>query len=245
MKTFILGLLFSFSAIAVPDNNWLMKQVWNNLSFTHFEVNEDELKQLLPKGLEVDKYQGRSFVGIITLEMTRGYLNHLPISLYKPFPQVNVRTYVTCNGKRGIYFLNINADHLLGPKMAKFIFDLPYYKANISWEKNNDRYFFSSDAKGKGYEISFKPNKDIIKNDQTTLELWLTDIYRSYQLDRKNKMQETNLWHSPFVIQKLDAKITNDEAFQSLNLNLLGKPSFHYVGKTETYFWKNKEVKCE
>lgn len=221
-----------------------MRQVWSNLSFTHYEVEESELRNLVPKELKIDKYQGRAFVGIVTLEMTTGNLNHLPVPLYTPFPQVNVRTYVTCNGKRGIYFLNIDADHFLGSAVAKTIFALPYNKADIKWVENKEEVYVFSEAKGRQFEISYRPEKETIPNDETMLEIWLTDIYRSYQLDRNKKVQESKLWHSPFVVQKVDAKLLNDEAFQTLGLNSVEGPSFHYVKRTETFFWKNKEVKC-
>ena len=244
MKILILGLLLSTSAFAIPDNNWIMRQVWSELSFTHYEVDENERQKLVPRELKIDKYQGRAFVGIVTLEMTKGNLNGIPLSLYNPFPQVNVRTYVTCNGNRGIYFLNIDADHFLGPAVAKTIFALPYHKADIQWKKNKDEIYVLSEAKDRRFEISYRPLKETIPNEETRLEIWLTDIYRSYQLDRNKKVQESKLWHSPFVVQEVDAKLLNDEAFQVLGLNSIEGPSFHYVKKTETFFWKNKEVKC-
>src|SRR5690606_34395887 len=126
-----------------------------------------------------------------------------------------------------IYFLNIDADHFLGSAVAKALFSLPYNKADIKWQKNKDEIYVLSEAQNRRYEISYKPLKETIPNDGSRLEIWLTDIYRSYQLDRNNKIQESKLWHTPFVVQEVDAKLFNDEAFQVLNLNSLEGPSFH------------------
>lgn len=245
MKIIISALFLSFSALAGPDKNWLMKQVWSNLSFTHYEVDAKELKKLVPGNLKIDTYKGRAFIGIVTLEMTSGNLNYLPLPLYQAFPQVNVRTYVNCKGKRGIYFISIDADHRLGSALAQLLFGLPYYKANINWEKNKNHYYMLSDAKNRNFEISFKPDDIYLPHDETTLPTWLTDIYYSYQVNERGIISETKLWHTPFQLQTSDTKIINDDIFQVLGINPIdSKTHTHYVGKTETYFWKNKKVDC-
>jgi len=40
-------------------------QRWRNLLFLHWEVPADAVAKLLPRGLSVDTFEGRAYVGVV------------------------------------------------------------------------------------------------------------------------------------------------------------------------------------
>jgi uncharacterized protein len=57
--------------------------------------------------LPIDTYEGTAYVGIVPFHMTGIRLRGLPpIPFTDRFPELNVRTYVTLDGKPGVYFFS-------------------------------------------------------------------------------------------------------------------------------------------
>ncbi len=48
-----------------PDRPRVMWQVWRSLLFLHWAVPASMIARLLPKGLEVDTFEGEAYVGLI------------------------------------------------------------------------------------------------------------------------------------------------------------------------------------
>src|SRR5688572_27883253 len=55
-----------------------------------------------------------------------------PLPWLSAFPELNVRTYVTRDGKPGIWFLSLEASNPLAVRGARWGYDLPYHDAKMS-----------------------------------------------------------------------------------------------------------------
>ena len=51
----------------------------------------------------------------------------LPCPVSHVFPELNVRTYVTYQGKPGVYFFSLDASNLLAVWAARAVYHLPYF----------------------------------------------------------------------------------------------------------------------
>ena len=88
-----------------------MAQRWNDLLFAHWPVPAPMLDGRLPAGLEVDRYDGSAWLGVVPFSMDRvrsriaGGLE-LGVPGAKAFPELNLRTYVRSRrtGLGGGYF---------------------------------------------------------------------------------------------------------------------------------------------
>ena len=99
---------------AMPDRAYSLDQEWKFLTFMHWEVDQEKLAKYIPDGLEIDLYEGRAYVGVIPFVMS----NVRPrIAFSVPgistFPEINIRTYVKCNGKAGVLFLTLEAQSMV------------------------------------------------------------------------------------------------------------------------------------
>src|SRR4029453_18901262 len=89
----------------LPRRPWIMAQTWERLAFAHLPVPEERLRPLVPSGLTLQTFEGRAWLGI-TPFMLRGLrLRSLPsLGGLAPFPELNVRTYVTLDDRPGVFF---------------------------------------------------------------------------------------------------------------------------------------------
>ena len=86
-----------------------MLQRWTLISFLHWRVEADDLRPLVPEGLEIDEFDGSAWVGLVPFCMTTQVTGFPALPWISTFPETNVRTYVTGpDGGRGIWFLSLD-----------------------------------------------------------------------------------------------------------------------------------------
>lgn len=118
-----------------PERPWWYYQEWNRALLLHYEVPYALLKKLIPKGLDIDTFNGKAYISIIPFTMERLRPRLLPsLSWISNFQEINVRTYVEVGNKKGVYFLNIEAGKYLSAILTRKLSKLPYEKANIKRE---------------------------------------------------------------------------------------------------------------
>ncbi len=82
-----------------PTQPWRWRQTWFDLLFAHWPVPVSELRPLVPEALEIQEFDGTSWLGIVPFRMEgvlRRPLQDIPgISA---FDELNVRLYVERDG---------------------------------------------------------------------------------------------------------------------------------------------------
>ncbi len=63
---------------ALPSRPYAISQEWRHLTFMHWEVDPKMLQPHLPKGLEVDLYEGKAYIGAIPFMMGKVRPRGLP-----------------------------------------------------------------------------------------------------------------------------------------------------------------------
>ena len=116
-----------------PDGRAVMHQRWEHLLFLHWEVPAAALARLLPDGLEVDRHEGRAYVGLVPFTMAGVRPAGLPsVPGLSDFHETNVRTYVrTPDGVPGVWFFSLDAAGLVGSLLGRSWFRLPYFYARM------------------------------------------------------------------------------------------------------------------
>lgn len=86
-----------------------LKAQWNNLALINYEVNAGVLEKYIPKGTEIDLWNGRCYVSLVGFLFQNTKLLGLKIPYHTNFEEVNLRFYVKRfeNGKwkRGVVFI--------------------------------------------------------------------------------------------------------------------------------------------
>ena len=83
---------------------------WENLIMANYEVNADVLKPYLPKGVELDFYNNKTYVSLVGFMFKQTSLFKIPIPFLGTFEEINLRFYAKrVEGdtiKRGVVFIN-------------------------------------------------------------------------------------------------------------------------------------------
>jgi uncharacterized protein len=83
----------------------VMYQQWRHLVFLHWRFDPSVVRATLPPGFEVDTHEGVAYVGIVLIDVHGVRPRFLPaMPVVSHFCQMNVRTYVSVEGERGVWF---------------------------------------------------------------------------------------------------------------------------------------------
>jgi uncharacterized protein len=117
----------------------LSHQRWDSVTFLHWPFSPEVVQALLPDGLEVDRFDGRAWVGVTPLIMRRVRGPALPpIPVLSTFPETNTRTYVRGpDGRDGVWFFALDAARLAFASALRTTLGLPYFWADMHAERDD------------------------------------------------------------------------------------------------------------
>jgi uncharacterized protein len=224
---------------------WVMGQTWDDLLFAHWPVAAEAVRELVPPGLEVDERDGSAWVGVTPFVVTglraRGML---PLPRVSGFRELNVRTYVTYEGKPGIWFFSLNADSHLAVGAARLLYRLPYFHADIAIRRRGRRILYDcARDDGKAFSVAYEPTGPAAAHDPSSLEAFLTERYCLYA-EHEGRLQRADIHHRPWPLQPADAEIELNTIAPD-SLRLAGDPLLHYSARQDVVIWALEPVSPE
>lgn len=82
---------------------------WRKLAIINYEINPEILKPYLPKGTELDFYNGKCLVSLVGFMFLETKLLGISVPFHRNFEEVNLRFYVkkfeNNERKRGVVFI--------------------------------------------------------------------------------------------------------------------------------------------
>ncbi|MHC4989391.1 MAG: YqjF family protein [Planctomycetota bacterium] len=135
-----------------PHGRPVMAMTWDHLLFVHWPVAAEQLRPLIPAGLELDIFDGAAWVGLVPFTMRGVRPRWLPGRRDVPgltrFHECNVRTYVTCGGEPAVWFFSLDAACTLPVWWARTFWSLPYERARITLEREGADVRYAVDRRG-------------------------------------------------------------------------------------------------
>lgn len=124
----------------------VIEQRWSRACFLHWRVPPETVAPLLPRGTAPDLFDGSAWVGLIPFVLSDFRFLPLPqVPLVGSFVEINVRTYaVDADGRRGVVFRTLEAEHLLPVLGARALFGLPYRWARAGVRETGERIEYRS-----------------------------------------------------------------------------------------------------
>lgn len=219
---------------------WIMEQTWRDLVFLHWPIAPDALRPFVPSELEIDVFDGQAWVGVVPFIADHTRLRFsLPFPIVGNYRELNVRTYVTCNGRSGVYFFSLDADSLPAVKAASAGRFLPYRYARMKVVEKDKRYAFTSRlAKpgiGESFRMGFTPSTGML--EASKLERWLTERYCLWTKP-KAVLYRVDIVHVPWQLQKVHIEIAENSlaGFLPVGWNR-EEPLAHFSALQKTRFY--------
>jgi uncharacterized protein YqjF (DUF2071 family) len=221
-----------------PKGNWTYYQEWNNALFLHWIVPFEALRKLVPQKLNLDTFDGAVYVSLVAFTMQKIRPRNLPaVKFISDFDEINIRTYVDNDNRKGVYFLNIEAGKKLSTFIAKILSGLPYEKSNI--RRNNRNYKSANVQKSFYLDIEFEVKNQL--TEKTRLDNWLTERYCLY-LDKAETICRYDIHHKEWQIRDVDIKQLNVK-YKIGDINLTNKPDLvHYSDGVKVIAWERIKV---
>lgn len=181
-----------------------MRQTWSDLTFLHWPYPIEEVRRLLPEGLELDVFDGSAWIGLVPFFITNLTLpkaSSLP--WVSSFAETNVRTYVAdAKGRRGVWFFSLDAARLLAVAGARATYALPYYWAKMRVRSKGFSVAYSSQRRhgpAAGCDIEVRIGKPV--PEPSELEIFLTARFRLYAW-RNGRLIQAGVDHAPWPLQR-------------------------------------------
>ncbi len=223
-----------------PRTRWWWRQRWSQLAFIHWEVPVELVRTWLPDTLEVDTWNGKTYLGIVPFLMQDvrprwGF----SVPGLSNFPEINVRIYVTDGHKPGVWFLSLDATQQLAVWAARNLFHLPYYRADIGVQSSSDavRYQAQRRKSPLAFDAEYGPVGPVIEALSGSLEHWLTERYCLYALHPRLGLCRSEVHHLPWPLQqaKLDIKVNT---LASEFVDLTRPPEHvHFAADLDVVMW--------
>jgi uncharacterized protein YqjF (DUF2071 family) len=234
----------------LPRKPWVMAQRWSNLLFIHRRAKVEELRALVPPALALDLHEGSAWVSV-----TPFYLSHLhlhgvpPLPVVSEFPELNVRTYVTYDGKPGVYFFSLDAGSTLAVYGARALYHLPYFRASMSVRETRDGTIHYQSRRTQRaapvaeFNARYRPTGAVTHSKPGTLDHWLTERYCLYSLDAARRVYRAEIHHHPWPLQPAEVEIARDTMAAAAGLALPSEPSrLSFSRRLDVVAWAPERV---
>jgi uncharacterized protein YqjF (DUF2071 family) len=227
----------------MPFGPWIMRQIWNDLLFAHWPVSETVLRRLVPLQLSLDKFDGQCWVAVAPFHMTGIRARGLPpLPGISKLPELNVRTYVTFEGKPGVYFFSLDAASHLAVWTARTTYHLPYFFAEMEAREENGCIHYRSKRNGAEFLGQYRPISQVQVRTPGTLAHWLTERYCLYAVDR-NSVFRAEIHHQQWPLQDAEAEISRNTMASSAGISLPETPPLlHFSKRLEVLIWPLKRA---
>lgn len=192
---------------------WVMRMRWLDLLFAHWPIEPAALAAIIPPPLELDLFEGQAWLGVVPFRMEDVAPRGVPaIPRFSAFPEINVRTYVRHRGVPGVWFLSLDAASRPTVVGAHRFFHLPYFRAAMSSERDEDAVEYRSRreddrAPAAEFVARYRPTGPAALAEPGSLEAWLTDRWRLFSVDRSGAVYGTSVRHRRWPLQPAAAHI--------------------------------------
>jgi len=233
----------------LPPGRWAMTQRWNDLLFAHWPVPGQTLAKLLPEWLEPDIYQGSAWLGVVPFWLDRIKFRGVPpLPGIRNFPDLNLRNYVRdkYTSTPGVYCFSFDASNIFAIAVARSLFHLPYYWADMRFDQRSEREFaFSSSrhfAKGKvNFNARYRglgPTRKTAEHSAGTFEYFFSERSYLFSANRAGQPVRAHLHHVPWPLEDAEAEIDRNDLAAAIGIELPQiEPVLHYSRRLAVYVW--------
>lgn len=220
-----------------PIHPWYIRMSWRHLLFAHWPVAPEEVRPHLPDDLELQTYEGAAWIGVVPFDMYMTGRGLPYLGRQSHFLELNVRTYVTRDGKPGVWFFSLDAERWLAVRGARALFHLPYLDADmdLQYDEETEIVQYRSERIHEGVESAqfegrYRPRGTPREANPGTLEHFLTERYCLYAHDGISLLR-ADIHHESWPLQRADVELEVNTMGDWLDIPLEGEPELAHVAR--------------
>lgn len=219
---------------------WVMTQEWHDVLFLHWPVPADLLRKHIPVELELDLYNNMAWVGFVFFKVKGNRPRFIPpIPGVSSYLELNIRTYVTYKGRKGIHVFSLDASNSLIVKLTTLGNFLPYRYAKVRLERRKKTFTYSRagdiNTVSEVFSTTFEVVSKSIESNQ--FERWLTERYHLWT-KTKHHLFRVDTCHSPWMLQHVTGTIHENTMTSFIQNNFQTEsPVAHYSKMKKARFF--------
>jgi uncharacterized protein YqjF (DUF2071 family) len=228
----------------LPGGRWLVAQSWLDLLFIHWRVPHDLIRGLVPPELELDAFGGHCYVAVVPFRMrTVRFAGCPPVLGTSAFPEVNVRTYVTRDGRGGVYFLSLDAKDEVAVTLGRRMYGLPYLHAQMTMRTDTrGGVQISAERTERSwpaaeFAATYRPNGPAAPAPAGSLERWLIERYCFYTATPAQGVRRTEIHHLPWQLQPAALELGRNTMLDPFAIPHEAEPLVHYSAAQHVVAW--------
>lgn len=230
---------------------------WKYLAMLNYEVDPKILASRLPKGTELDTFDGKTFVSMVGFLFHNTKVLGLPIPFHQNFEEINLRFYVRHKAedgewRRGVVFVKEIVPKFAIAFVARTIYEEHYIaiptKHTLELAPDNSPKFisYSWEYKDIWHSLSVETTGDSYSLKAGSEEEFIAEHYWGYTKHSDGTSTEYKVEHPPWRVwavksSSFDCNITSLYG-QEFNDFLTLKPSSAFLaeGSEVTVYMGNK-----
>ena len=233
-----------------------LKANWENIIMANYEIDPEILLPFLPKGVDLDLYNGKAYISLVGFMFKKTKLFNIPIPFFGTFEEINLRFYVVRKEgntlKRGVVFINETIPYPIVAWMANKLYKEHYTVVPTNHVIKSDssvkKVYFEWLLNKKWNSIYVQATKESKAMEQGSLEKFIYEHYYGYtKVDEKNT-EEYKLQHPSWLVNQVveytidcDFKAMYGDSFSILNTT---KPEAVFIaeGSSVAIEWKRNRL---
>lgn len=227
-----------------PEGPWVMAQKWNDLLFAHWRCPIDDLRPLVPSPLELETCDGSAWISVTPFYMSGVRMRAAPpVPTATAFEELNVRTYVTFDGRPGIWFFSLDCASFLAVVGARVGIYLPYFQAAMRMTRKDgtieyDSQRISTDGPPAAFSATYRGLGAPASAPPGTLDHFLTERYSLYASPDRKRLWRADIYHARWSLQAAEAKIDTNTMITAAGIRSAeGAPLLQFAAFQDVRVW--------
>jgi uncharacterized protein len=216
-----------------------LRAQWQNLVMVNYEIAPSCLLPYLPKGVELDYFEGKTFVSLVGFLFKDSSIFNVPIPFMGTFEEVNLRFYVVRKvgneTRRGVVFINETVPNKIVAWVANKLYKEHYiaiptkHKWTVASDKKEILYQWKVQSVWNSIQVNAFAAKK--KMEVGSVEEFIFEHYYGYTKVNTSRSVEYKINHPSWEVNEIcDYQITCDfAAFYGRDFEVLNTTKPHSV----------------
>lgn len=187
---------------------------WRNLLMLNYEAPRSLLEPFVPRGTELDSFEGRIFISLVGFQFLRTRLaGAIPIPFHTNFEEVNLRFYVRRRhregDRRGVVFIREIVPRHAIAKIARLFYGEKYFslpmKHAVQCDSSSAKAVYRWKYQGGWCEIRGESHSAAALPVEGSLDQFITEHYWGYSTGPGGRAVEYHVAHPSWRVCRCES----------------------------------------
>jgi uncharacterized protein YqjF (DUF2071 family) len=194
------------SEIALQGATFLTAE-WRHLAMINYAIDPALLAPRVPRGTELDLWQGQAYVSLVGFMFQDTRLLGVPVPFHRSFEEVNLRFYVRRGDKRGVVFIKELVPKAAVAAVARWVYRENYVAVPMDHIvlEGSGRVEYSWQFNGRTHHLAVHPEGPFQPLVPGTEEEFIAEHYWGYAAQPDGGTVEYQVAHPPWRAARVHA----------------------------------------